>query len=274
MTPDWSTLEALAREAEAAGGVIGFAVRGTDGELFSHNGDRQFRAASTIKIPILIEAYRQIESGTIDPEDRYALQDEDRVPGSGVLAHLHAGVELTFADLLILMIVISDNTATNLVIDRVGFDAVNETIRSLGMTGSVLGRKMLGHLPGEGDPENWVTPGDLALAVGAIVSGEAAGPESCAAMMETLAYQEDFRRITRFLPDDGSVRWGTKPGDLPGVVNDAGYVTTETGTASLAFCTEDLPDLDAAERAIGLIARESLALTGVVSLGASPSGAP
>jgi beta-lactamase class A len=270
VTGAWAAVEALARDAEATGGVVGVAVHGAEGELYTHNGHRRFRAASTIKVPIMIEAYRQIERGTLSPDDRYQLRDEDRVPGSGVLANLHTGLDVTIADLLFLMIVVSDNTATNLMIDRLGFDAVNETMSSLGMDDSILGRPMLGRLPAEGDPENWATPSDFALAMQSIAVGQAARPESCERMLETMQHQEEIRRVSRFLPDADDIRWGSKPGDLPGVVNDVGFVMTDNGVLCVAAFCENMPNLDEAERTIGVIAREALSLTGIVSFEPSP----
>ncbi len=261
---DWAAVEALANDAEATGGVVGVAIHGAEGELFSRHGDRRFRAASTIKVPILIEAYREIERGALTLDDQHTLRDEERIPGSGVLGHLHEGLELTLADLLSLMIAVSDNTATNLVLDRTGLAAVNSTMELLGMSNSVLGRRILGHLPNPGDPENWATPRDFARAMHAIVANEAAAPESCTRMLETLEQQGEIRRITRFVPAEPDIRWGTKPGDLPGVVNDVGFVSSDLGTLSLAVFCENLPDLDAAERTIGLIAREALSVTGIV----------
>jgi beta-lactamase class A len=262
---DWSSVEALIREVERTGGVVGVALRTESGELFAHNGERRFRAASTIKVPIMIEAYRMSERGLLALEDRYRLHDNDRTPGSGVLAHLHSGLQLTFADLISLMIGVSDNTATNILLDRIGLAAVNTTMRSLGMRDSLLGRKILGHLPKPGDPENWATPREFAQAIDAIVSGKAASPACCTRMLETLQQQGDIRRISRFLPADPGIRWGTKPGDLPGVVNDVGFVSTDRGTLSIAVYCENLPDLDVAERAIGQIAATALSLTGIVS---------
>lgn len=263
-TGDWAGVEALIREAEATGGVVGVAIHGAEEELFSHNGERQFRAASTIKLPIMIETYREIERGTLSLDETYRLRDEDRVPGSGVLGHLHEGLELTLADLLFLMIAVSDNTATNLILDRTGLEAVNATMQSLGMANSVLGRRILGHQPNPGDPENWATPSDFARAMNAIVTNEAATPESCEQMLATLEQQGEIRRISRFLTGGPDVRWGTKPGDLPGVVNDVGFVSSDNGTLSVAVFCENLPDLDTAERTIGLIAREALAVTEIV----------
>jgi len=262
---DWAAVEALVRDAKATGGVVGVAIHGAAGELYSHNGDRRFRAASTIKVPIMIEAYRQIDRGTLTLDDLSSLRDEDRTPGSGVLSRLHAGLELTLADLIYLMIAVSDNTATNLVLDRTGLEAVNATMQSLGMTKSVLGRRMLGYLPKPGDPENWATPRDFARAIHAIVASEAAAPESCVQMLATLEQQGENRRISRFVPAEPEIRWGTKPGDLPGVINDVGFVSSDRGTLSMAVFCENLTDLDTAERTIGLIAREALSVTGIVS---------
>jgi beta-lactamase class A len=260
---DWASVDALAHDAEGPDGVIGIAVFGAAGELHARHGKRRFRAASTIKVPIMIEAYRQIEAGLLDSDGRHILRDGDRVPGSGVLSHLHAGLELTFGDLLILMITVSDNTATNLVLDRIGLDAVNATMQSLGMRDSILGRPMLGRLAKEGDPENWATPRDFARCVQAIVSDQAASTESCARMVETLQLQTESRRISRFLEGGAGISWGTKPGDLPGVFNDVGFVATARGTLSMAIFCENVRDLDFAERIIGEIARSALAVTGI-----------
>jgi beta-lactamase class A len=267
---DWSAVETVILDAEGTDGVIGVAVRGAGGELFARHGDRRFRAASTIKVPIMIETYRQIERGALSLDDRHILSEEEFVPGSGVLSHLRPGLELTLADLLSLMIAVSDNTATNLILDLTGLDAVNATMQELGMTNSVLGRRILGRLPNPGDPENWATPRDFALVIDAIIHGSAAGPENCAAMLSTLEQQGEIRRISRFL-DGSGLRWGTKPGDLPGVYNDVGFVASDQGTLSIAVFTENLPDLDAAERAIGLIAREALVVTGIVPGEAAPT---
>lgn len=268
----WDEVEAIARDAEGTDGTIGVAVHGAAGPIYSRHGARRFRAASTIKVPIVIEAFRQVERGALSFDDRQVLHDEDRVPGSGVLSHLHAGLVVTLADLLSLTVSVSDNTATNLILDRTGLDAVNETMQSLGMRDSVLGRRILGRLPNPGDPDNWATPDDFARAVHAVVAGDAASPESCARIMELLTQQGEIRRISRFLSPAPGLSWGTKPGDLPGVINDVGFVATDAGTLSIAVFCEDLPDLDVAERAIGLISRTALALTGIVPLADAATG--
>ncbi len=262
--PDWTELETIVREAEVSGGLVGVAIAGPKGGTFAHNGDRQFRAASTVKIPLMIEIYRQIDRGERSIDDRYVLRDADRGIGSGVMLHLHEGIELTLGDLIYLMISISDNTATNILIDFAGMENVNATMQSLGMTGSTLGRKMKGR-PAEGDEqENWATPDDYATVVQAILDGQAASAESCVEMVAMLEKQQNKRRISRYLPEADGIRWGTKTGSISGVTNDAGFIMTERGTLLVSVFCEKLADQHVGEKVIGDISRAAMKATGVV----------
>jgi beta-lactamase class A len=267
----WVTIEQVAQRAEANGGTIGIALHGPEDVRYSRHGDRQFRAASTVKIPIMIEIYRQIDRGERSLADRYTLRGTDKTPGSGILKHMHDGIELTLDDLIHLMISISDNTATNILIDLAGMDRVNATMRELGMTNSTLGRKMMGK-PASGDtPENLATPDDYVTVLQAILDGRAASQTSCEQMTEMLQRQTNARRIARYLPDtddelnERGIRWGSKTGTIKGVTNDAGFVTTDQGTLILAVYCENLLDHHLAEQAIGDISRAALNATGVWS---------
>ena len=263
--PDWSEVHRLALEAERSGGAVGVAVIGPGGARFSYNGDRRFRAASTVKIPIMVEIYRQIDRGERSLQDPYVLMATAKAPGSGVLLHLHDGLELTVNDLIYLMISISDNAATNILIEMAGMKHVNETIRSLGMTGSTLGRTMKGR-PAQGDEqENWATPNDYVLAVQAILDGRAASPDACARMTAMLETQQNARRIARFLPEREGIRWGSKTGSIRGVTNDAGFVATPMGTLIIAVYCEDLADQHTGEEVIGEISRAAMQATDLLA---------
>jgi beta-lactamase class A len=170
---EWFAVERAVQTAERDTGTVGVAVVWNGAMVGEWRGDRRFRAASTVKIPIMAEFYRQIDAETMHLDDRYALRDEDRTPGSGVLQHFQTGTELTLEDVCTLMIAISDNTATNVLVDAVGMELVRTTMASLGMGQSTLGRRMLGRLPGAQDGENWATPRDYAVALAAIVGGTA-----------------------------------------------------------------------------------------------------
>jgi beta-lactamase class A len=259
----WADVDRLIHTAEESGGTVGVSLVASTGARFAHGGDRRFRAASTVKIPIMVEFFRQVERGEQSQTQRHSLRDEDRTPGSGVLLHLHAGVELTVEDLLYLMISISDNTATNLLIERVGMDNVQRTMRELGMGQSTLGRLMKGRRAQADEQENWATPDDYATLLAAILNRQAAQPSSCDAMLAMLEKQQCTNRIARYLPP--GTRWGSKTGQIDGVTNDVGFVVSDRGFLIISVFGEDLPDQHVGEQFIGDITRAALTATGLVA---------
>lgn len=261
---DWSAVAEKVRQAESLGGAVGVTLIGPNGDRFDRNETRQFGAASTVKIPLMVEVYRQIDRSERSLGDPYILRDGDKAVGSGVMLYLQDGATLTLNDLIYLMISISDNTATNLLIDMAGMDNINETMRELGMTNSLLGRKMLGR-PARGDEqENWATSGDYALIVQTILEKRAASAESCDKMIAMLEKQQCTRRISRYLPQGEGIRWGSKIGSVEGVTNDAGFITTSEGTLIISVFCQNLPDQHVGEQVIGDISRAAMKATGVV----------
>lgn len=253
-TDRWQPLATYVQQAETGPIRIGVAVQAPDGDRFSLRGDERFISASTIKISIMVEIYRQIDRGQRTLNDPIRLTKEDICPGSGVLLHLHPGLELTLRDVIYLMMSISDNTATNILIDLAGMDQVNQTIASLGMANSALGRKMRGVPAQPGDPENWATPNDFRNAIDSILTGAAASAESCAAMVEMLTLQQNTRRIGRSFPE-GALPWGSKTGTVGNVSHDAGFVRGPNGDMIVTVFTQGFPVLHDAEPVMGEIAR-------------------
>jgi len=116
-------------------GVVGVAARHFEtGTEIRHNADTVFFTASTFKIPVLVELYRQVDQGIVDVNQRIALTDSFRAPGGGALKVLHDGLQLTFHDLAMLMIIISDNTATDVLYHLVGRDNLNNMLQQCGLT--------------------------------------------------------------------------------------------------------------------------------------------
>ncbi len=261
---DWPALVAAIAAVEGRGGIVGVAARGPHGSPFAHHGTRRFRTASTVKVPLLVELLRGVDRGLFALDDQHTLAAADKVPGSGVLLALHDGLTLTYRDLLYLMITISDNTATNILIDRAGMAAVNATMRDLGMTDSALERKMRGRAAAPGEPENWGTPADYLRVLGAILDGGAASPASNATMRALLAQQQNPRRIGRYVPVGDGISWGSKTGSLGGVANDVGFIAGPDGLLLLAIFTEGVPEAADPERAIGLLARAAMLDSGIV----------
>jgi beta-lactamase class A len=127
-------LEQIQKEAEDFNGIPGVSVKhlGT-GESSCLNGDRVFPTASVFKVPVIVEFFRQVDRGEIDLDEQVLLSKRDKVPGSGVLKELSEGMPVSYRDLLNLMMIVSDNTATDLVVKRVGFDNINTAMKEFGL---------------------------------------------------------------------------------------------------------------------------------------------
>jgi beta-lactamase class A len=265
----------IARAAEGFKGVLGVSVKhmGT-GETASLNGGELFPTASTFKVPVIVEFFRQVEAGRASLDERVVLRDSDKVPGSGILKELMEGLEVAYSDLLSLMMIVSDNTATDLVVEKVGRDNVNKTLRGLGLEktmvvadcrdilfdliglNDLLTEKSRGTTSGGswslGTEHNDVTtPDEMTRLLEMIVRGEAATRESCDAVLDIMAKcQTGTYRIPKYLPKE--VQLLHKTGSLPGIRNDVGVVTLgESGERYVISCfTKDAEDVYSAEEAI------------------------
>lgn len=253
----WTDLQSVIAEAEAQGARLGVAVISPSGARFGHRADERFVAASTIKIAIMIALFRLVAEGRAKLDDTHILAPEDKAGGSGVIANLHPGLAFTLADLAFLMISISDNSATNILIDRVGIPAVNAEMRALGMPNSLLGRKMRGRLAEAGEQENWAIPAEFADMVAALLAGRVINAEASAAMVRLLETQANDRRIARHLPRAPRPRWGSKTGSNAGIVNDVGFVETPEGFAVISLFAAHVEPLQG-EEILGALARAAL----------------
>jgi beta-lactamase class A len=125
------------------GAVSLFAKNLDTGKSYELRADAPVPTASTIKLPIMVELFAEVEEGKLDGNQKLELTDQDKVSGSGVLTELSGGDLLPIRDLMHLMIVVSDNTATNLILDRIGGNAVNWRMAQLGLTQTAVMRKIM-----------------------------------------------------------------------------------------------------------------------------------
>lgn len=215
-----SLLERVSERVAAVPARVGFYWEDLEtGESLEINGHVRFPAASVIKIPIMLEVYRQAVAGKFSLGDAVKVRNEDKVEGAGVLQELHGGLKVYIQDLCRLMIVVSDNTATNLLIKKVGMDNVNSMMERLGMAGSHLGRLMMETPSPERD--NWMTPADAARSLRECTEGKVIGATTLWAE-ENLARQQYREKIPLLLPEDARVLH--KTGELDGVRHDAAIV--------------------------------------------------
>src|SRR5205809_552878 len=173
----WKKLETRVEEISGRlDGVMGVAILDlTDGRVLLRNADRVFPAASSIKIAILLELYRQDQEartgakGKAKLDDIYTFDPKDLVEDSRIMAGLTAGVtRVSNRDLAQFMVAVSDNAATNVLIDRVGKDNVNAMLHSLGLSKTMLRRKMMDVAAARRGEENGATPQEMVRLLEAI----------------------------------------------------------------------------------------------------------
>ena len=129
------------------------------GDMRAYAADKPVVAASVIKIPVMIEVFRQARDGLLDLNEIHRLSDDERLPSCGTLKAMHTGIEMTLLDLTRLMVIVSDNAATNILIRRVGMENVNRTIRELGCEKTCLRRLLFDGEAAARGIENSITAG-------------------------------------------------------------------------------------------------------------------
>jgi beta-lactamase class A len=211
------------------------------GETIAWNPDARFPTASVIKVAIMVEAFDQIARGALAGDAVMRVRDAAKVGGSGVVHELHDGAELTVRDLIRLMMVVSDNTATNMLLERVGVSAVNARVAAYGLKNTRLFRPTFGK-KAEVDPGlerefglGMSTPRDMAGLMELIATGRAVNADASAEMRAILEAQQDDRMLPRKLPF-GSTRkivvgnkTGTDEEKLPDASGARGHVRADVG---------------------------------------------
>lgn len=218
------------------------------GEIYSLHGGQRVKTASTIKLAVLVEAFLQIKEGKLHLADPIVLQAAERVGGSGILQDMQPGMRLTFQDALTLMIVESDNTATNLVLDRVGIPAVNTRMAALGFANTKVFKKVfvpLGRPLTDEEREfglGVTTPDEMVRLLAMIETHKVADAESCDRMIAILKKQRDLNSLQRYLMGEPKVSIASKSGALDDVRNDVGLVYAPAGTLAIAVFAYNLKD--------------------------------
>lgn len=212
------TLDSL---ANALHGVLGYSVMNLEtGETLSLRGDSTFATASLIKVPILVTVFDLVAQGKLSLDDKIVMLGIDKVGGSGVISNLHNGLELTVGDAAFLMISLSDNTATNLLLDRILIRRVWRKMEALGLMHSkVHSRSMMRDASVAMDSSvkygfGVTTPNEMATLFALMAQGKAVNPQfdsMMLAMLEKTQFTEMMRRYT------GGIRVASKYG----AVNDA-----------------------------------------------------
>jgi beta-lactamase class A len=230
-------LQRLTQLCDHFSGQLGIAARhlGTGEELAVH-AEASFPTASSIKIAVLIELYRRAQVGELALSERLRYTPGDRTLGSGILSDMDDGLEPTLRDLAVLMMSISDNTATNMLIDRLGKEQINATLRAAGAPRIELRNRIDFDLIRQSNDNLAVgTPADFVRLLAALWEGRILEPKHRDGVLRIMRIQKYIEPIRRYLPfnpyaaefGEPQELWvASKTGGLSGVRCESGLVGT------------------------------------------------
>lgn len=248
-------LEDKIRDVDAGlDGVMGVAILDlTNGELITYHADEVFPTASSIKVALLAELYRHNEQGKLHLTDTYVVSKADDVPDSTIFNGLTPGVtKLTLRDLAQMVVAVSDNSATNVLIDRVGMDNVNKMLQDLSLSHTKLQRKMMDINAAKEGRENLASPRDFTLLLEAIYRNKLFNQQATTDFIKLLSTTKESP-MRRAFPD--SVTVADKPGELDAVRNDIGIIYAPNRPFAISVMTSYLKNEREGEDAIGEIAQ-------------------
>ncbi len=227
------------------------------GKTVSIRGDERVRTASTIKLPIMAALFAQVEAGKVKLNEPLTLRDNDKVTGSGVLHEFSGGVQLPVSDVMHLMIVVSDNTATNLILDRISADAVNAEMDKLGLKNTRSNRKVRGDGNQLKEPSGFSaagkmpenakfglgvsTPHEMVTLLEMLEQGKVVSAEASKEMLAVLKRQQDNDCMRRYMQD---LKIADKTGALDALRSDVGIVYSAKGRVAIAITCDEIPEID------------------------------
>jgi beta-lactamase class A len=241
--------------AQFPGKVGIFAKNLKTGATYDLNGSDRVNTASTVKLPILIAVFTAEREGRVRWTDTSELTRQNKVAGSGVLQEMSDGTRVPLRDLVRYMMLLSDNTATNLVLDHVAGDDVNATMAKLGLKETRSLRKILKGSTPEGvsdagrDPANAkfgigvATPKEMASLLERLYRGELVSREASAEMLDIMKKQIWRDGMPRRFDADG-IEVADKPGALDHLRSDIGIVFAKAGPVAIATTCDEMPRID------------------------------
>jgi beta-lactamase class A len=247
--------------------VVSFCARHLNtGRTLGIRQDEPVRTASTIKLPIMAAVYGAFQRGEARPDELLLLREGDKVSGSGVLREMSGGLRLPLRDLVHLMIVVSDNTATNLILDRITADSVNALMDRLELHGTRSLRKVRGDGNQLKSPSGWSQAGlradtkkyglgvstsrEMVVLLEKLHRGELVSPKASREMLAILGRQQFKDGIGRRL---GQFKVASKSGSLDALRSDVGIVSTPKGDVAMAITVDGLTPLDYSKDNPGLL---------------------
>ncbi len=193
------------------------------GSTASFNEDMPLVAASVIKLFIMAEAFRRFEDGSISPDEEFTIEPSMKMPSCGALTYMHDGLKVTAMDLVVLMIILSDNTATNMLIFRLGIENINSLIDSVGAEGCRLNRRLFDREASRRGVQNYITAKGVGRLLKLIWDKQLVSEKASEKMLSIMMDQRLNGKIPFFLDCDIA----HKTGEDDGTTHDAAIVMSE-----------------------------------------------
>ncbi|MBU5668302.1 class A beta-lactamase-related serine hydrolase [Peptoniphilus sp. MSJ-1] len=220
---------------------------------FGFNEENKVPSASMIKLLIMIETFELVKEGKFSLDDKIEINKDKIVGGSGILKEFEEGHKFSLRELLTLMIIVSDNSATNIIIDLVGKDRINKRAEKLNLESTILQRKMMDSDAAKRGLDNFTSSKDIANILEKIYNKEVVDEIYCETMLDILLRQHERQRLQRFLPED--VKIANKSGDLDNLENDGGIFLIENHPYILVVLINDADSNADAQESIGRISK-------------------
>ena len=233
-------------------GIFSISLQLANHEHSIHINPCRLPSASLIKVFIMAEAFRQASSGRINPSESALITADVQVGGAGPLEFANQGLAVKLNELIELMIVESDNTATNILIKILGKDSINKFAHSQGCYDTFLGRKMMDFSAREAGIDNFTSPADMNVLLQRIYANHCLGPDSDRIMLKILQGQTDKSKFPLLLPQN--VPLAHKTGELDGIEHDSGIFLTNPPYI-LTIMTCDLPNEEQGRKTIAELSR-------------------
>ena len=197
-------------------------------ETIKYNEDKKMLAASVIKLTILVECFNQIKKGIINKDEVFITKEEDKVPSCGALNYMKENLKVTLEDLYVLMIILSDNYATNMLIDKLGIDNINKTIKGIGLKDTILNRKMFDDEKAALGLENYISVNDIGYLLEKMYNKELIDEKSSEEMLSILKNQRLNGKIPFFIQSiRPKIDIAHKTGEDNNITHDVGIVFTK-----------------------------------------------
>lgn len=211
------------------------------GYIYGYNENVQMTAAGCMKLPVAVSLIKAEENNKIDFLDKIKIDSKDKVYGTGII-HEFNEREYTVFELLVAMLIQSDNTAANKIIEIIGMENINNDIRNMGLKNTVLNRKTKDERNSKGEVENTTSAYDLAKIWKHLYDATFLNKENSQMLIDILTRQQIKNKLALYIPDDLKYEISSKTGDKNGVENDTELIRLSKGNFSFTVLSMGIPN--------------------------------